>query len=136
MAIAAAEANIAGINPALRAGPLSAESVSMKAAEATVGDLIESAGERMAHIEVNLFPLKVVVTTHSQETIAQVAQAYRLDEGTVSDSPFFLIGSTEAIEERLRMLREKLLVSYVVVREEVMTDFAEVVERLAGVTDE
>jgi hypothetical protein len=34
------------------------------------------------------------------------------------------------------MLREKLLVSYVVVREEVMTDFAEVVERLAGVTDE
>lgn len=136
MAIAAAEANIAGINPALRAGPLSAESVSMKAAEATVGDLIESAGERMAHIEVNLFPLKVVVTTHSQETIAQVAQAYRLDEGTVSDSPFFLIGSTEAIEERLRMLRAKLLVSYVVVREEVMTDFAGVVERLAGVTDE
>ena len=108
----------------------------MKAAEASVGHLIDSAGERMAHIEVNLFPLKVVVTPHSRAVVAKVARAYRLEEETVSDSPFFLIGSTEAIEERLRMLREKLLVSYVVVREEVMTDFAEVVERLAGVTDE
>ena len=108
----------------------------MKAAEETVGHLIESAGERMAHIEVNLFPLKVVVTPHSRAAVAKVARAYRLDEETVSDSPFFLVGSTDAIEERLRMLREKLLVSYVVVREEAMTGFAKVVERLVGVTDE
>jgi hypothetical protein len=107
----------------------------MKAAEATVGHVIESAGERMAHIEVNLFPLRVEVTPHSRAAVAEVARAYRLDEETVSDSPFFLVGSTEAIEEKLQMLHEKLLVSYVVVREEAMTGFAEVVERLAGVTD-
>jgi hypothetical protein len=51
------------------------------------------------------------------------------------DSPFFLIGSTQAIAEKLQMLREKLLVSYVVVRDEVMRDFAEVVECLVA-TDE
>jgi probable F420-dependent oxidoreductase len=136
MGLAGAEASIAGINPALRTGPLAADAVSMKAAEASVGHLIDSAGERMAHIEVNLFPLKVVVTPHSREAVAKVARDYLLDEETVVDSPFFLIGSAQAIEERLRMLREKLLVSYVVVREEAMMDFAEVVERLAGATDE
>jgi hypothetical protein len=52
----------------------------------------------------------------------------------VSDSPFFLIGSTDEIAERLQMLQEKLLVSYVVVRDDVMADFAGVVERLAGTT--
>jgi probable F420-dependent oxidoreductase len=134
MGLAGKEANIAGINPALKPGPLSVEAVSMRAAEASVGHLIESAGERMAQIEVNLLPLKIVVTPQSRPTISDVARDYMLDEETVMDSPFFLTGSTEAIGEKLWMLREKLLVSYVVVREEVMVDFAEVVERLAGAT--
>jgi alkanesulfonate monooxygenase SsuD/methylene tetrahydromethanopterin reductase-like flavin-dependent oxidoreductase (luciferase family) len=134
MGLAGKEASIAGINPALKPGPLSVEAVSMRAAEASVGHLIESAGERMAQIEVNLLPLKIVVTPQSRPTISDVARDYMLDEETVMDSPFFLTGSTEAIGEKLWMLREKLLVSYVVVREEVMVDFAEVVERLAGAT--
>jgi hypothetical protein len=58
-----------------------------------------------------------------------------LEEEAVLDSPFFLIGSTQAIAEKLQMLRERLLVSYVVVRDEVMRDFAEVVECLVA-TDE
>jgi probable F420-dependent oxidoreductase len=136
MALAGAEANIAGINPALRPGPLSFEVVSIEAAEASVGHLIGSAGERMGQIEVNLLPLKIVVTPYGRPTAAKVARDYQLDEQTVLDSPFFLIGSTHAIAEKLRMLREKLLVSYIVVREEVMADFAEVVDCLAGVTND
>jgi probable F420-dependent oxidoreductase len=135
MALAGAEASIAGINPALKPGPLSVEAVSMRAAEASVGHLVESAGQRMPQIEVNLFPLRIVVTPHSRLAVANVARDYMLDEEAVSDSPFFLIGSTQAIVEKLQMLREKLLVSYVVVRDEVMGDFAEVVECL-GTTDE
>jgi probable F420-dependent oxidoreductase len=135
MTLAGAEASIAGINPALKPGPLSVETVSMKAAEASVGHLVESAGQRMPQIEVNLFPLKIVITSRSRLTVANVARAYMLEEEAVLDSPFFLIGSTQAIAEKLEMLRENLLVSYVVVRDEVMRDFAEVVECLVA-TDE
>jgi probable F420-dependent oxidoreductase len=132
MAIAGAEANIAGINPALKPGPLSVDAVSLKAAEASVGHLIESAGQRMPEIEVNLFPLKIVVTPHSRIAAMNVARDYMLDEEAVLNSPFFLIGSSLAIAEKLQMLHERLLVSYVVVRDEVMRDFAEVVECLVS----
>jgi probable F420-dependent oxidoreductase len=132
MALAGAEANIAGINPALKPGPLSPEAVSMAAAEATVGHLIASAGERLPDIELNLLPLRIIVTPHRQRAVADVAHDYKLDEETVLDSPFFLIGSTQAITEKLQMLRDRLLVSYVVVRDDVMADFADVVERLAS----
>ena len=132
MTLAGAEADIAGINPALKPGPLSVEAVSMAAAEASVEHLIASAGERLQHIEVNLLPLRTVVTPHGRRAVADVARDYKQEEATVLDSPFFLLGSPDTIADKLRMLREKLLVSYLVVREEVMTDFAEVVDRLAG----
>ena len=134
MQLAAAEADIVGINPALGPGPLSPRAVSMDAARTTVDHLARAAGKRMADLELNLLPLRTVVTTNVRSAVSEVAHDYGLADDVVASSPFFLIGSTTGLVERLTMLRDELGISYVVARQDVMHAFADVVARLATVT--
>jgi probable F420-dependent oxidoreductase len=133
MSLAAAEARIVGINPSLRPGPLSPDAVSMDAARRTVGYLAVAAGDRMSEIELNLLPLKIMVTNAVRSAVRSVSSDYGLAEDVVAASPFFLIGSPDAIAERLAMLRHELGISYIVARQELMREFASVVGRLTGV---
>ena len=88
----------------------------------------------MADLELNLLPLRTVVTTNVRSAVSDVAHDYGLADDVVASSPFFLIGSTAGLVERLAMLRDELGISYVVARQDVMLAFADVVARLATVT--
>lgn len=93
-----------------------------------------TAGARFDQLELNALVQRVVVTADRQAA----AQAL-LDQagvfGTVDDvlqSPFLLMGTTDEIADQLQARRDQFGISYVVVFEASLDDFAPVVARLAG----
>lgn len=134
--LAAREADIVGINPALRSGKVDAETARDGVAAATdrkVELIREAAGDRYADLELNMLVLGTVVTDDRASTIEAFAPAFGLSPEELGAFPHALIGTVDQVAEDLISRRERWDVSYVVVQgPEAMDALAPVVAKLAG----
>ena len=96
-----------------------------------VGWVRDGAGDRFAEIELSLFPDIVLTDAAPEDAARDLARRdgwHGCSAADVLDMPSLLIGSHDAVADRLRHLRERLGFSYIVVGE---ADFAEVVPLVA-----
>jgi probable F420-dependent oxidoreductase len=133
LSLAAREADIVGlIAQAERGGGLALASDSEAVLAEKVGRVREAAGERFAEIALAMLMWGVAVTDRPREAAEALGRARGLSAEQVLASPYFLIGSIEAIAERLRELRERYGVSHISAMPSDVDAFAPVVARLAG----
>jgi probable F420-dependent oxidoreductase len=92
----------------------------------------EAAGARFNDLELNVFVARTEVTDHRAGAVDQLAAQLRLTPSQIDASTSFLLGSVEAIVDRLQERRERLGISYIMIFDRVMDAFAPVVARLAG----
>ncbi len=92
----------------------------------------EGAGDRFAQLELGVLVWAVEVTAHRRSSADVIAQRWGLTADQVLASPYFLLGSVDAIVEQVQALRERHGISYLTVFPEHVEAFAPVVARLAG----
>jgi probable F420-dependent oxidoreductase len=103
------------------------------AAEAArrVGYVRAAAGDRFAGLDIESSPYFTAVTDDATNALARVATAIGIDADVLVDHPNVLIGSADAITERLESRREALGVNYVTVQQSQVDAFAPIAQRLA-----
>ena len=97
-----------------------------------VGVVRAAAGPRMADLELSVFAARTFVTDAADDTTQRLADELQLTPEQVRRSSSFLIGSPAAIVDTLQERRERFGISYVLIHDRAMRDFAPVVARLAG----
>lgn len=135
LSIAAREADIIGVNPNLRAGAVGPE-----VAASAKGDVYrdrlqwikDAAGARFDDIELQCLTFFVQFTDDSASAYANLAPLFGLTPEEARDVPVALAGTVGEIAETLQRRREEFGLSYIVVHEPEMEQFAEVVAKLAG----
>jgi probable F420-dependent oxidoreductase len=135
LSIAGREADIVGINPALRSGNVDHDAAQDGAAGVTDQKLAwvrDAAGDRYDDLELNMLILAGVVTDDRRGTAEMMAPLFGLDPAEVESYPHACIGTVEQIGDDLRARRERWDVSYVVFQGDVMEAMAPVVAALAG----
>jgi probable F420-dependent oxidoreductase len=135
LGLAGREAQIVGINPALRSGNADAEAAQDGTAEQTdekLGWVREAAGDRFDDIELNMLVLASIVTDDRRGTAEAMAPMFGLDPGALDWYPHALIGPVEQMCDDLRARRERWGVSYWVFQGGALDDLAPVVAELAG----
>jgi len=93
--------------------------------------LREAAGDRFPSLELSVLCIPRV-TTQVDETIASLAQQMRTSPQIVTEMPSTLIGSVDAIVEKLQRQRDQFGLSYLVIPSSALDAFGPVVRRLAG----
>jgi probable F420-dependent oxidoreductase len=135
LSIAAREAQIVGINPALRSGNVDAEAARDGVAELTDEKLQwvrSAAGERFDDIELNMLVLATVVTDDRTGTAEMMAPLFGLTPDALEWYPHALVGSVEQIRDDLIARRDRWGVSYWVFQGDALDTLAPVVAELAG----
>jgi probable F420-dependent oxidoreductase len=135
LTIAAREADIVGVNPALRSGAADAEAAADATAEATdrkLGWVREAAGERFDDLELNCLVLATLATDDVGGAAELVAGGFGVDPTAVLEVPHVLIGPPGHMIEALEARRDRWGFSYIVVQGDAMEAFAPVVARLNG----
>ena len=133
--LAGANADIVGINLNLAAGAITPEVGSDATAERYTEKLSwvrEGAGDRFDDIELQVRVFMAVVTDDRQGTAEAIAGGLGLTAEQGLASPFALVGTPAQIAEDLRERRERYGLSYVVIGQEIVDEFAPVVAELAG----
>jgi len=93
----------------------------------------EAAGDRYARLELNALVQRVVVTGDRRRAAEELTRRWAgLSTDDILQSPFVLIGTVEQMIEDLQARRRRWGISYYVVHEPYLDDFAPVVARLAG----
>lgn len=135
LSFAAREADIVGILPKAHRngkGPDNAEETEESVAQ-KVSWVREAAGERFEQVELATLIWAVAITDDRRtaaENIAASTWRTGLGPDQILASPYFLIGSVDAIVDRLLEQRDRYGISYISVFD--TTAFAPVVARLAG----
>ncbi len=135
LGIAAREADIVGVNGTLTRGFFGAEAFATMTAEAVaekVAVVVEQAGTRVEHIEMNLRSFFNSVTDERANTVDSIARAIGVEPSMLDSSPYALIGSPSRVVEDLRELRATYGFSYITVGVNEIDSFAPVVAELAG----
>jgi probable F420-dependent oxidoreductase len=135
LSIAAREADIIGINGTLHAGVFGPEAIASMTAEAVdskVAIVRNAAGDRFAHIELNMRVFMVQVTDDRAGSLQLLAHTLSVEQSMIEESPFALIGPPAKLAEDLLARREKWGFSYISVGAEDVESFAPVVAQLAG----
>jgi probable F420-dependent oxidoreductase len=139
LSIAAREADTIGLLAAPIAGGVIAydDDPSTRAPERMarqVDWIREAAGERFERIELSTMVSPVVAGDRgaAAEALAAARGWSGLPPEAVLAMPSILIGTVDAMEDDLRARRERLGLSYLVVRDRDMSAMAPVVERLGG----
>ncbi|HUR48113.1 MAG TPA: TIGR03621 family F420-dependent LLM class oxidoreductase [Acidimicrobiales bacterium] len=135
LSIAAQHADIIGINPNLKAGYVGPE-----VAESSKGDrylqrlewVREAAGDRFDELELQVLMFFVQFTDNSAKAYEDLAPMFGMTPDEARRIPLALAGTADEMCEVLRQRRDEYGLSYVVVQEPFMQDFAAVVSRLAG----
>jgi probable F420-dependent oxidoreductase len=134
--LAGREADIVGINPAVRSGRVDASAARDGSAAMTDQKLAwvrEAAGERYADIEITLLIFMAVVTDDREGTLASLAPLFAMDAEGLAEYPHAWVGSIDQIVESLEAGRERWDASYFVLQgPDSMRAMAPVVARLAG----
>lgn len=136
LALAGREADIVGINPAIRSGRVDGAAARDGAAEVTdrkVAWVKAAAGARYDDLELTMLTFLCTVTDDRAGTLANVAPLFGLDPDGLAAYPHAWVGSVDEIVEDLEAGRERWDVSYLVVQgADNMRSMAPVVARLAG----
>ncbi|HEX7521609.1 MAG TPA: TIGR03621 family F420-dependent LLM class oxidoreductase [Acidimicrobiia bacterium] len=135
LSLAGREADIAGINPNLRAGALTADAVQSSLADLTAQKIEwvrEAAGERFDEIELQIRYFLTAVTDDRRGLAEALAPAYGLTADEALESGVALVGTVDEICDQLVQRRDEWGVSYVIIGDDNVEAFAPVVARLAG----
>jgi probable F420-dependent oxidoreductase len=139
LALAARKADIVAFNmsnAAGKLGPQGPRSATLEQTAAKVGIVREAAGDRFEQLTLEIGAYFTIVTTDALAAARELPAATRgmfdLEPEEVLEHPHVLIGTVDAICDRLVERRERFGFSYVTIREADMETFAPVVARLAG----
>jgi probable F420-dependent oxidoreductase len=135
LSIAAREADIVGINPNLRAGEIGLEAAKDSLREQTdlkVKWIRDAAGSRIDDIEIQMRFFITSVRPDRMKLAEALAPTFGVSPEEALESGAALVGTVDEISEQLHRRREEWGLSYVVVGDENVDEFAPVVARLAG----
>jgi alkanesulfonate monooxygenase SsuD/methylene tetrahydromethanopterin reductase-like flavin-dependent oxidoreductase (luciferase family) len=136
LALAAKEADIVGLSGiTFRRGGADPDlsGWSMAAVDERLRLVREAAGDRYDRLELNALVQRVVVTDDRRQGAGELAQRWpQLRPEEILHSPYVLVGTVDQLVEDLQTRRERWGISYYVIFEPYMDDFAPVVARLAG----
>lgn len=134
LSIAATQADIISIMPrakhdgsGLEDGDATAEAFDRKLR--LVGEI---AGSRLDQIEFNTLVQEVIVTDDGRGSAAKLTGEWGLSVEDLLGSPLLLIGTKDEITQKLRVMRDRLRISYVTVFEKNMEALAPVIQPLLG----
>ncbi len=135
LSIAAREADIVGINPNLRAGEIGLEAAQDSLREQTdrkVQWIRDAAGARIDDIEIQMRFFITRVTPDRMKLAEALAPSFGVSPAEALESGAALVGTEDEIAEQLHRRREQWGLSYVVVGDENVDEFAPIVAKLAG----
>lgn len=133
LALAAREADIISVvPPALREGGLDAAYAVAERLDAQVATLRSLLAPRHDAVELNFLIQRVTITDTPEAEAEALAAAFGVPAEAILASPYFVIGSVDALVDQFRCYRERWGISYYVVFGPSMEDFAPVVAALAG----
>jgi probable F420-dependent oxidoreductase len=135
LSIAARQADIVGINPAIVSGNVDADSAADATAEATDRKsqwVKDAAGDRYDDLEINVLNFACIITDDKAGTNEMMAGIFGVTPEQVNEVPHVMIGSVDSICEDLHARRERWDMSYVVVQSDALDAAAPVVAALAG----
>jgi probable F420-dependent oxidoreductase len=96
-------------------------------------DLVrKAAADRYADLELSVFAMSPQFTDDVDGSVERLAVQMRTTTDVIRDSPWALMGSVEAIIERIEAERERYDLSYWIIGAASIDTFAPVVARLAG----
>jgi probable F420-dependent oxidoreductase len=90
------------------------------------------AGARIGDIELSILIQRVVVTDDLRPSAEAIAENWRMSADDASDSPWALMGTVEQIADTLRERRQRFGLSYMLVHDRFMDDFAPIIAVLSG----
>jgi probable F420-dependent oxidoreductase len=135
LSIAAREADIIGVNPNLRAGEIGLEAATDSLAEQTdkkISWIREAAGKRIDDIEIQMRFFICSVTDDRMSLAKAVAPSFGVSPEEALASGAALVGSESEIIEQLHERRERWGLSYVIVGDENVDEFAPIVAKITG----
>lgn len=135
LSIAAREADIIGINPNLRAGEIGLEAATDSLREQTdrkIGWVRDAAGARLDDIEIQMRFFITKITDDRMRLANAMAPGFGVSPEEALESGAALVGTETEVIEQLHERRERWGLSYVVVGDENVDEFAPVVAKLTG----
>jgi probable F420-dependent oxidoreductase len=135
LSIAAREADIVGVNPSLTAGLIDGRSAHDSRAEQTARKIQwikDAAGDRWGDLEIQIRFFISSITDNRVGLAEAVAPMFDLEPADALESAAVLVGTENEVIEQLHRRREEWSLSYVVVGDENVDEFAPVVAKLAG----
>jgi probable F420-dependent oxidoreductase len=135
LSIAAREADIVGINPNLRAGAIGREASLDSLKEKTdqkIQWVRDAAGPRWNELEIQMRFFVTSVRPDRMAMAEALAPAFGVSPEEALESGAVLVGTEDEITEQLRRRREEWGLSYVVVGDDNVDEFAPIVAKLAG----
>jgi alkanesulfonate monooxygenase SsuD/methylene tetrahydromethanopterin reductase-like flavin-dependent oxidoreductase (luciferase family) len=131
LSVAARQANIVGIlNRASPGGGLDRSEETDACVAQKIGWVRQAAGDRFDQLELAVLIWEVAVTDNPRAAAEAIAAKRSRPVDQVLESPYFLIGSIDAIVDKALELRERHGVSYISVFPSDTETFAPVVARL------
>jgi probable F420-dependent oxidoreductase len=97
-----------------------------------VGYVRAAAAERFATLEIESSPYFTEVTGDTAGALDRVSEAVGATTDVLVEHPNVLVGSPDAIVERLELRRETFSISYVTIQQSQVEAFAPIVARLHG----
>jgi probable F420-dependent oxidoreductase len=136
LSVAAREAQIVGINPALRTGNVDVETAQDATADATdrkLGWLRDAAGDHFDELELNCLLLVTIPTDDFDATVDGLASMFGISPEQAREVPHALVGDTARMVDALQERRDRWGLSYFVVQGmDALEAIAPVIARLAG----
>jgi probable F420-dependent oxidoreductase len=135
LSIAGREADIVGINPNLRAGEINTEAAKDSLKEQTdqkIQWVRDAAGKRWDDIEIQMRFFVCKITDDRLGLAAAMAPMFGVGPEEALESGAALVGSEDEVIDQLHRRREEWGLSYVVVGDENVDEFAPIVAKLAG----
>ncbi len=134
LSIAATQADIISIMPRakLDGSGLEDGDASAAAFEQKLRLVRDVAGSRFDQLELNTLVQDVIVTADARGAAATLTGDWGMSVQDLLESPLLLIGTKEEIRQKLRVMRDRLRISYVTVFEKNMEAMAPVIEPLLG----
>jgi probable F420-dependent oxidoreductase len=135
LSVAGREADIVGINPNLRAGEIGTDAVRDSLKEQTdrkIAWVREAAGARWDDVEIQMRFFVSSITEDRMGMAEAMAPAFGVEPEAALESGSALVGSENEVIEQLQRRREEWGLSYVVLGDNNVEEFAGVVAKLAG----
>lgn len=135
LSLAARYAQIVGINPSLAGGSIGdqiVESVGPVRFSERSTWVREAAGERFDDIELQCLTFAARVADDAGRWLAEMSPAFGLEPERAREIPIVVVGTKNEVVEMLQQRREQFGLSYWVIHQHEMDEFAPVVDALRG----